>query len=195
MSDLFFSEAATWFSVPAFFGTFVFLIRVVLMFLGAAGLDFHHDVHIDGGGGAGDVHHDSSDAFKLLSIQTITAFLMGFGWAGLIAYRGMDWGVPMSLLLGAAGGVGMVWLVGILLKAAFDLQTSGNIPIEATIGVEGTVYVSVPEPGKGTGQVTLVIGNRQRTYNAVSEGAPLATHTRIRVTRVNDDHTLTVAAV
>ena len=36
---------------------------------------------------------DSGDAFQILSIQTMAAFMMGFGWGGLGAFRGS--GLPV----------------------------------------------------------------------------------------------------
>jgi hypothetical protein len=41
--------------------------------------------------------------------------------------------------------------------------------------------------------VRVTLGQRQRIYNAVTEGEELPTSTRVKVTRVNQDNTLTVA--
>lgn len=185
--DLFFSGGAQWFAVPAILGTLVFLIRVVLMLVGMGAVDLDVD------GGAGDLHHDSTEAFKVLSIQSLFAFAMGFGWAGLAAYRGQQWGMPLSLAVGSAGGFATVWVLGLLLKGVHDLQASGNIDIRSVLGREGDVYAAVPGRGSGRGQVRVVIEQRQRTYNAVTEGEALATGTRVKVTRVNENNTLTVA--
>src|SRR5262245_46747336 len=99
MLDLFFSNHAAWFSIPALIGTAFFALRLLLMSVG-----LHHDVGMDVGHGdvhAGDVHHgDSSEAFKVFSIQSIAAFAMGFGWGGLGAFRGQDWTFPVSTMFG-----------------------------------------------------------------------------------------------
>jgi hypothetical protein len=191
MYEIFLTGNATWFTIPALVGTGVFLLRVLLMMLGGAGVDIHHDfdVHAD----TGDVHSDTGDALKLLSVQSITAFLMGFGWGGLGSLKGSGWNELTSVLVGLVCGAGMVWLVGILLRAAWGLQSSGNVPIDSTVGADGTVYVSIPEQGHGQGQVRVVVENRQRIYNAVSGGPALATQARVKVIGVNDDRTLTVA--
>src|SRR6185295_12813189 len=152
--------------------------------------DFHAgDVHV----GAADHHGDSGEAFKALSLQSIVAFLMGFGWTGFGAYRGSHIATLPSIAIGVAGGVAMVWLLGILLKGMYDLQSSGHIDIHAAVGQEGDVYLTVPSRGEGRGQVRVTLQERQRIWNAITEGEALPTSTRVKVTRVNDDNTLTVS--
>ncbi|MCH7475788.1 MAG: hypothetical protein IIA27_14115, partial [Gemmatimonadetes bacterium] len=75
MSELFFGPIATWFTVPAVLGTLFFSLRTALMFVGGADggadadVDFDVDVDADLDADAG----DSTDAFKVLSIQSIAA--------------------------------------------------------------------------------------------------------------------------
>ena len=189
MLDLLFTGKALWFSIPAVIGTGLFLIRFGLMFLGGADFD------IDDAGDADLGHHDdSSGAFKVLSIQTIAAFAMGFGWGGIGARFGTNWPEWAAVPVGIFCGVAMVWVLALLLKAAHDLQTSGNVLIRDAIGADGTVYVEVPSEESGRGQVQLVLNNRQRMFNAVTRGPAIASRTRIKVVGVNDDNTLTVEA-
>jgi hypothetical protein len=198
MLDLFFSDNATWYSVPALVGSGIFLVRLALMFMGhAGGMDVDHDVSIDAHADVPDAHHDgdSNAAFKILSLQTIAAFAMGFGWGGLGVVRGTHWDPLWAVPVGIAMGAAMVWVLGLLLKAAYDLQSSGNIRLADAVGVDGTVYVTVPAEGSGKGQVQLVLSNRQRIYNAVTDGPAITTRSRVRVVGVNDDNTVTVQAV
>jgi hypothetical protein len=191
MMEIFFGDNAGWFTVPAFIGTGVFVIRIALLMVAGHGGDLHAgDLHLD----SGDVHHgDPGEAFKALSIQSIAAFLMGFGWAALGAYRGTGIHWAGSIVMGVVGGLAMVWLLGLLLKAMYDLQSNGNIDINAAIGHEADVYVTVPPKGEGRGQVRITLQQRQRIINAVTDGQALPTSTRVRITRVNDDNTLTVS--
>jgi membrane protein implicated in regulation of membrane protease activity len=184
MLDYLFSYPAAWYSVPALIGTVFFLLRIVLMLAGMGdhGFDFDHDVDVN--------HPDSGHSFEILSIQSIAAFAMGFGWG---AFAGLKSGFsPVGVnLVGLGAGVGMVWLLAIALRAMADLQTSGNIPLTSAIGKEGDVYVTVPGTA-GRGQVRLTVDERQRFYDAVAEET-LPTGTRVRVVKVNDDNTLMVA--
>lgn len=187
MLDMLFSDHAAWFGVPAVIGTVFFLLRLGLML--TVGDFAHHD--IDAGGA--DLHHgDPGEAFKVLSVQSIAAFAMGFGWGGLGGLRGADWSWTASTLFAFGCGTGMVWLLGLLLRAMISLQSSGNVSAEDAIGLDADVYVTVPGHRGGRGQVQVVVRERQRTYNAVTEGEPLVTHQRVRITRVNEDNTVTV---
>lgn len=187
MQELLFGPDAMWFSVPALAGTFFFLLRVMLMLVGG-GVELHHDA-----GGSFDVDHgDSSDAFKVLSIQSIAAFFMGFGWAGLAVVRGAGLSPWVGWPVGLAGGVLMVWLLRRMFGILGRLQSSGTMDISAALEEEGTVYVTVPARRQGRGSVRVVVGDRQQYYNAVTDGDAIPTGARVRVLEVNEDHTLTV---
>ena len=182
MLDALLAHDTIWFTAPALLGTAVFAIKLLFMLVGAGG---DIDIDLD--------HGDPTDAFKVLSIQSVAAFLMGFGWGGVGALRGLGWEMTPSVVAGVAVGAAMVWLLGLLLKGVYDLQSSGNVPLGAALGAEGDVYAAVPAPGAGRGQVRLVVKGRHRMCNAVSESDAIPTAARIRVVRVNDDNTVTVA--
>jgi len=190
MLEQFFTDDAVWFGVPALLGTALFVIRIAFMLVaGDADLDFG-----DTGDGL-DVSDDSGDAFSILSIQSLSAFAMGFGWGGLGGLNGAGWSQPVSLAVGFGCGAGLVWLLALLLKGIHDLQSSGTITSDAALGSTGEVYITVPGHSDGSGQVRVVIGDRQRIYPAVTQGEALPTKTRVRVLSVNDDRSLTVAPV
>lgn len=193
MFDTFFTDEALWFSIPAVFGSGIFLIRIVMMLVGGDGAD-GGDFDLDSGDA--DLHgHDSSGAFEILSVQGVSAFLMGFGWVGIGSHLGAGWSPAASFGLGAAGGLLLVWILGHALGAVRGLESSGNVSIESALGSTGEVYAQVPESGRGQGQVRVVLSKRQRIYNAISNGPELATRTRVRVVGINDDNSLTVEAV
>ena len=61
--------------------------------------------------------------------------------------------------------------------------------------MQRALYTNVREKGSGRGQVRVVIDGRDRIYNAISDRQALPTSSRVRVVRVNQDHTLTVTPV
>jgi hypothetical protein len=187
MPEALVSDGALWFSVPAIVGSIFFALRLIFLFAGGGDLGVDADFDLD--------HGDPTETFKVLSIQSIAAFLMGFGWGAIAGLRAFEWTWLNSLFLGLACGVAMMWILGLLLKGVHDLQASGNIQVEHAIGAEGTVYASIPASGEGRGQVQVVVDGRQRIYNAVSEADALPSHSRIRVVRVNEDRSLTVTKV
>ena len=101
MLDTMFSREALLFTVPALAGAAVFVIKMGLMALGGfADIDADADVDVDVDLGDAVESGDSTEAFNLLSIQSIAAFFMGFGWGGLGGLIGLDWSFAGSLALG-----------------------------------------------------------------------------------------------
>jgi hypothetical protein len=191
MLDMLMSGQAAWFGVPAVAGTLVFLLKLVLMFVGADSLDTDVDVPSD----AALDGSDSTGAFKALSLQSIAAFAMGFGWGGLGVYHGMNGGIMLSIVGAVGGGVLMVWILAMLLRGVVSLQSDGTVSMRQAVGAEGDVYVSVPGAGSGRGQVKLVVSGRQRIVNATTEGGPLPSSSRVKVVKVNSDNTVQVVGV
>ncbi len=196
----FFASPALWFTIPALLGTLAFIIRLVM--LGAGG---HHG---DGGGGHADIgthgdvmgatdamHDSSTNLTGFFSVQSFLAMFMGFGWGGLGALKGLGWPWWGAVLLGIGAGLAMVLLLGTVMRSVGKLEGSGNIHVRATLGAMGDVYVGVPEKGRGAGEVRLVIGDRHRMVNAVSEGGPIPSKTRVKVSAVNPDNTVTVTPI
>lgn len=190
MFDLLFEGYAPWFTVPALVGTGVFIIRMILMLAG--GFDADMDMG-DGDADIGDADHgDSTAAFHILSIHSLAAFGMGFGWGGFAAMRTLPGGLSLAILVALGIGVAFVWIQMLLLKAVYDLQSSGNVRLSDAVGLEGDVYLRVPARGEGVGRVRLVVSERLRIFNAVTEGEELPRSTRVRVAKVTGN-TLVVA--
>lgn len=198
MLDLLFANHAAWFTIPALLGTGIFLIKLVMMLAGGSddldlgggasaghiGSDFHggHDGHGHGGG-----------LMAIASVQGISAFMMGFGWAGLGGLQGLNLGLLPAMGVGVLGGVGMGGLFLALLSSTRKLSTSGNVNIAETKGATGEVYATVPASGQGRGQVKLVVSGRQRIVQAISQGESIATGITIKVVEVRPDNTVVVA--
>jgi hypothetical protein len=188
VQELLFGSDALWFSVPALAGTLFFLFRVILMLV-AGDVGLHHDA----ADSSFDLDHgDSSSAFKVLSVQAIAAFMMGFGWTGLFVVRGLGLPFWLGLPAGVVGGGAMMWLLGRMFRLLGRLQSSGTMDISGALEEEGTVYVTVPARRQGRGSVRVVVGDRQQYYNAVTDGDAIPTGARVHVLEVNEDHTLTV---
>jgi hypothetical protein len=186
-----FETQVLWFSVPALLGTAVFVLRILLMLMGGdADADADFDFDVDGD--AGFDGHDSDSSFGVLSVQGIAAAMAGFGWGGIGVHLGFGWHPASSAAVGVASAVAMVWLLGLILKGMHDLQSSGTLTLDSAIGVTGEVYAGIPARGEGRGQVSLVLKQRQRIVDAVSDDRPLPRSARVRVLSVNDDRSVTV---
>jgi membrane protein implicated in regulation of membrane protease activity len=178
-------------------GTVFFTLRTAMMLIGGD-VDADVDVGVDVEFDAADADmaaegSDSTAAFKVLSIQAIAAFLMGFGWGGLGAFSGSGWSPTVSVLVALVAGLAMMWVLGALLRFVYGMQSTGNVPMYQALEAEGRVYAQIPPAGAGKGEVRVVIGDRERYYKATSDGAALPTGARVRVVSVNeDDNSVTV---
>lgn len=183
MIDLLFGPIAVWFTIPAIVGTAFFLGRMVLMAVGGLdGLDALDAADaLDGDVG----FDDSGDAFEVLSLQTIAAFMMGFGWGGLAAFRGSGLPLPIAVTVGLVVGIAMVWILARVLRFVMGLQSSGTLPLYHALEATGTVYAEIPGEGQGTGEVRIVIGDRERFFFATTRGESLPRDTVVRVVEVD----------
>ncbi len=206
MAGLFESEALL-FTIPAMLGSMLFLLKLGLLMLGGdadtdvdVDIDLDVDLDPDALDAGTDAAHalgdgDSTSAFTFISIQGIITFIMGFGWGGLIGQITFEWPLAASFGAGLVFGSALMWLLTILLRAVYSLQSSGNIRLRDTVGTGGRIYLTVPANGKGVGRVRLVIQGRARMYYAVTEGDELTTGVRIKVTKANEDNSVTVIPV
>lgn len=103
MFDQLFGGQVLWFTVPALLGTLVFAVRSLLSAAGR-GPEPSHD------------EDAAAEAFVPLSTLSVAAFAGGVGWAGMGALLGMGWEMAPSAAVGVAGGVSVVWLLGLLTK-------------------------------------------------------------------------------
>lgn len=183
-----FEPTTIWFTIPALLGTGLFFIKLLIMlFLG------------DGGHGDFDLGHtDTGAAAEIFSVQALLAAAMGFGWSGLIAHKTFDLTAGPSVLVGLGGSILLMGIFLVVMRSMRKLSTSGNIELSTLTGAMGEVTVAIPASGKGTGEVRLVIGDRERRCYATQKSTAaeeIASRTRVRVSAVNPDNTVTVEPV
>lgn len=164
----------------ALFGTSLFVLRMLLTLLG-----------MDGGDGSDASLGDADVSFKFLSIHGLSAFFMMFG---LVAFT-MSWQHQSSpvaaVAAGTAAGAFTTWVIGKLFVMMKRLQSDGTLKMDNAVGVEGTVYLNIPQ--SGSGQVRISIQNRLRHLSAVAaDGSAIPTGTRVVVERVLDGDVLSV---
>lgn len=175
------------FLYAALLGAALFAVQWVLAAVGGA----DGDISELGDASAGAEHHPSSDfAFKLLSLQGLSAFFTMFGLTGLALES--QGSLPSAVTL--AGAVVAGWFITFVLsrifRAAKRLEGSGTLNLKNARGAEATVYLRI-EPNK-SGKVTLTVQGRLIEAEAVSEAGTFETGERVHVTRVQPDGSLVV---
>lgn len=185
MGDAFadFNSLEMFFLFCAVVGGFFVAMKTVMQFVGGDG---HGDIGLADGDVElnGDPHHlDSDIGFRLLSIHGLSAFFMMFGLVGLALYRQSRVEMTLAIAGAVAAGLAAVWVIGKLFQGAANLQSSGTLKTADAVGSAGTVYLTIPEGGKG--RVVINFRNRQREFDAVGKtGEVIATGTPIRVVGV-----------
>ena len=160
-------------------------ILIIQIFLTIIGIDAHHDANLSS-------HVDHDSGLGLLSIRTITAFFVGFGWGGVII---LNHGHSLIAAVIGGFGTGVVFLLvtALLIRSLLRLQGSGNLDYRNAIGVIGTVYSTIPAQEGGGGQLELVLQGRLITAEAYSKTAEdLKPGSKARVVNLIGQSTLLV---
>ena len=153
------------YGICALVGGCLFLIIMALMFIG---IEFDLDALTDGSG------H--------VSLHGISGFFTLFGLVGLYLHS-QGYGVLVSSMGGIGAGGVMFLAVSRIIMAMRNLESSGNITVDQTVGAKGSVYAEIL-PGE-SGAVTIFIDERERRYDAVTdEPAGLKTGDLIEVKEV-----------
>lgn len=198
----------TVFAGCAILGGVLFFMRLVLFFVGHhggaedVGGDFDGDVGADfdvGGDFDGDVdaadaidaHADSDVSFKMLSLQTITAFFMMFGLVGLALRKEAELVEAWAILGAMIAGLFSVWVISKIMTFMMGLQSSGTMRLANAIGQEGSVYLRIP--ADGVGKVQVVVHDHLKVFDAVSKkGQEFQTGERVTVVSIAADNKLVV---
>jgi membrane protein implicated in regulation of membrane protease activity len=138
-----------------------------------------------------EVHHVASEtAFQYFSTQTVLAFLLGFGWAGLTAT--IKWKLPVLVAagVGVAFGAALMVFTAFLLSRVRRLDHTTRATVFSALGSRGTVYTAVGPAG--TGQVQVQVGGQLKIVAAVTGGEEIGSFTEIEVIGIKDHRTVIV---
>ena len=170
----------------AIVGTTLFLLRVVLMYAG---------IGDDGGMDADVMGHGTDHSMNLVSINSILAFAMLFGWTGLAGLNELELSIPLSVAL--ALGVGFAGMVGTayLFRSLMKMQSDGaDFKMKDLVGQRTSVYERIPQGG--VGRIQLNIGGMIREVRAVSDvAATVESFQLVEVIDVVDSETVSVRPI
>jgi membrane protein implicated in regulation of membrane protease activity len=131
-----------------------------LIGLGFDSLDIHTDISSSG--------HGHPTGIGIFSIQTISAFFMGFGWGGVFSLH-VGLSIYFAVFIAFNFGGLLMFLMYFLLIGLLSLQDSGNMNYSSAVGETGEVYVTVPANRGGNGQIQVMINGRLATVNAETD--------------------------
>jgi hypothetical protein len=141
-----------------------------------AGGDFDGDFDIDGDhhttihhAADADVDHPGSTwMFQMLSFRTVVAALTFFGLGGAWS-SSSGHGSAQALAIGVLAGGAAMYGMYRLMRAIYDLQSSGNVDIRNAVGKPAKIYIPVPPVGAGKGKIQITLQGRTMEYEAISD--------------------------
>jgi len=183
----------TLYVVAIFFSAF-FAWQLVAALVGLGGGE-----ELGGGGAEADevgpevddgAQQGSVAAFKLLSIRSLIAFGMLFGWAGAL-YLQKGYAVSTAMVYAVIwGGAGM-FVVSYFFHTIRRMEESGTPSLDSCLGAEAEVYISIPEGGAG--QVRVMESGAVSYISAKAKnGAAIESKTQVLVLRTLDATTVEV---
>ena len=123
-------------------------------------------------GGDAEVHTDfnssfeTDDSFDFLSIQSILAFLMGFGWMGLACIKVWHLGTFLTIAVSVAFGLLLLFTSAWLMFQVKKLNKRVVKDLSKAVNIIGKAYTNF-EP-KGQGQIEISINEQLSVEEAVN---------------------------
>ena len=179
------------FLISALFGTTLFLLRVLSMFLlgdlGEEGSDQDFSDSFDA-----EHHEHTGGSFKLFTLHSLSGFFMIWGFAGLASTEQYGFSLEKSFLIATFFGLCMLFLTAAIMRYALLLQSSGTVFSNTqTIGLIGTVCQRIPQHGFGKIQVIVHGASREilaRSHNQKN----IESFTTVKIIRIIDTESVEV---
>lgn len=127
-------------------------------------------------GDIGDIGDLDDAGAGLLNVQTVAAFLAGFGSVGWLLAGYFDVPSLVAALGGIAGGLPMAGVVVALTRMFMRQEVSTTYALEDLVGAEGVVTLGIPASGVGRVQYARAGGThttpaRSITREAIPQGS------------------------
>lgn len=206
-------------AIPA---SLILIIQTIMMFFGFddgdadADLDFDADVDMDADldfdgdadftdgdisdGVYGDELADTIDlddaagfdSLRIFTVRGIIAFLVMFGWVGVVMSEAKIH-LAITLITATACGFAIMVLVAYLFKSILKLRSSGTADNRNAVGKAGKVYLTVPPSRQGEGKINIMLQGSYVERNAVTdEQEAITTGNEVIVVGVSGQTTLIV---
>lgn len=140
-------NAAQYYCYLAWFATIFFVIKLAIFwFFGSGDAEVSADFNTE---------TDTDGSFHFISLQTILAFLMGFGWMGYAAASSFEMNIFASL--GCAFGVGIVFMLGTAWLMAQVKKLEKTVKKDKATAVDkiGKAYTDFAPKGQGRVEVEI----------------------------------------
>jgi len=167
---------------------FIGLLLIILQAI--FGIFVGHDGDTSSSGSV-DLHGGHGSGANIVSIKTISAMLLGFGFGGAIFQQN-----GFSTGISALGGIGVGILIGggyfALMNSLYRLRSDGTSVLSEAVNRSGTVYLRIPGKASGAGEIQVSFGGRMQNVRAYTQGLEIPSGTAVRVVALHGDQALLV---
>ncbi len=105
-------------------------------------------------------------SFNFLTIESILAFLMGFGWLGLAALTQWNLSSIMSIIIAVITGIMFMFLSAYLMFCVKKLDKKVKVNLIDYVGETGRAYTNFN--AKSGGQIEIEINKQLKVVNAIN---------------------------
>ncbi len=193
---------STIFLFCAIFGSVIIVVQVLLAMMGfdsdsdagdISDAELSSDLDLDSADADPEMATDdeSGSAFRVISLRTMVAAVAFFGLGGLAAQAA---GVNdfFAFAIAIVSGLIAMYLIYLLFRSIYTLRSDGTVQMKDLPGSFGSVYLTVPEKGNGSGKVLVDCRGRTLELLATSNGAALPSGANIVVVRPINSNTVEV---
>lgn len=163
----------------------IFLVLLVLTFLGSDADDIEGDVDVE-------IEGDTGIGFQFLSFKNLIGFLTIFGWSGIAC---LDSGLSMGLtvIISVFCGLLMMLAMAGLFYYLGKLQSSGTLILKNALDQTGEVYLTLGANRSKIGKVSINVQGALRELDALTdEDMDLVMGNVVKVKEVTDNGILIV---
>lgn len=176
----------------AIFASVVFLIQMIMTFIGIGDVD-GGDADFDLGEGSGDTL-DAGGTLQLFSVRNIINFLLGIGWAGVCFSPYISNSVLLAICSFLVGCV-FVAIFAFVYKQMRRLEHDGAFKIKDCVGQVADVYLRVPAQRAGEGKIQYSFQGSVQELPAITDGEQIPSGSKVRVIEILGDHTVLVEKI
>lgn len=172
MSEIMNLENILW--TIALFSTVLYVLKLIVFMVIGGDVEVEADF---------DSISEVETSFTFLSVQSILAFLMGFGWCGL-SVNELPWGITMFIAFFA--GLLCMFISAYLMFSIKKLNKKVVVELKELEGKEGKAYTAF-EPKAG-GQIEIKLNNKLTILNANSlSDEKIEAFSQIKVEKVENN--------
>lgn len=171
----------------AIFASLVFVIQIVLTFIGIG------DTDLDTGGadGADGDTMDTGGVLQLFTVRNFVNFLLGVGWGGVCLWGAIP-NTPLLILASIIVGTLFVGVFVFMFRNLRRLEHTARYDLHDAVGQIADVYLRIPAERNGEGKIQTAFGGSVQELPAVTDGDDIPSGSKVRILAVIGDHTFLV---